>query len=49
MRTAEPFNAFNNISDGYNTICTDRWEHNKSSITRQESLPKKEVNANHNG
>ena len=48
-RIAEPFNAFNNISDGYKTIYTDHWKHNKSSITRQEALPKKEVNANHNG
>ena len=50
-KIAEPFNATNNTSDGYKTICTDRWEHNKSSITRQEALPKEVINvinANHN-
>ena len=48
-RTVQSFNAFNNISDSYNAICTNRWEHNKSSITRQEALPKKWVNADYNG
>ena len=52
MRIVEPFNATNNTLDGYKTICTDRWEHNKSSITRQEALPKEGINiinASHNG
>ena len=30
----KPFNAFNNVFDGYNSICTYRWEHNESPITR---------------
>ena len=44
MKTAGPFNATNNTSDGYGTNCTDRWEHIKSSITRQEALPKEDIN-----
>ena len=43
------FNTFNNVWDDYNAICTNHWGHNKSSITRQEALLKKGVNANHNG
>ena len=30
--TAGPFNATNNVSDGYKTNCTDRWEHIKAPL-----------------
>ena len=44
MNTSGSFNATNNASDGYGTNCTDRWAHIKCSITRQEVLPKEDIN-----
>ena len=36
--TRQPFNTFNNVSDGYNSTCTYRWEHNKSPNYKAENV-----------
>ena len=32
MRALGPFNTTNNASNGYQTSCTDRWEHTKAPL-----------------
>ena len=46
-RVAGSFKAANNAPDGYKTNSIDRWEHIKSSITKQEALPRKALTSQH--